>query len=189
MEQSPLDRMLYQKDFKPFAGPKAFTVLKRVREKIGSKPIQMNDILKAVSSLGIIQEDEIILMRKLQDKYCLRCGDCCRKRGEIRLTKYELQKISKTQKTSYKKMKEELRVLPLGDGTFRLRQPCRFIENNSCSVYQVRPASCRGYPVNALSTSISKGLKIDDCPSNIDLLAEVVINRVQKEQTWREASA
>src|SRR4030042_215920 len=141
MEKSPLERLMSRPDFKPFSGTHAFQVLKIAKDKLKFPPAKMDDVLKAVSSLGIILETEVAIMLALQDHYCSKCGDCCRKRGWIRLGKNELQTLAHYQKKSYKKLKEELRAQPLGDGTLRFRQPCRFLIGNLCSVYPARPST------------------------------------------------
>jgi len=185
-EKSPLDRLLERHDFKPFAGPHAFHVLDLSRKKLNIPPVMEEDLLKAVSSLGVILETEVAMIVAMQEALCKRCGDCCRNRSTMRLSKNELQDIADFLHVEYKRLKNQLRAMPMGDGTFIMAQPCRFLRNNLCIVYPARPKTCRGYPANELLTTMRRGDPFEGCLMADELLAEVVVKRVLEEQIWRE---
>jgi Fe-S-cluster containining protein len=185
-EKSPLDRLLARQDFKPFSGPHAFSVLKLSKTMLKMPPVREEDILKAVSSLGIILETEVTMMVALQQALCQRCGNCCRDRGQIRLKKEELKNIGDAFHIEYKRLKDRLKAVPMGDGTFVVSQPCPFLRENFCRIYSVRPGTCRGYPTNDLLTSMVKNQQFNGCPIADPLLAEVVVKRVLEEQMWRD---
>jgi len=185
-EKSPLDRLLGREDFRPFSGPHAFRVLELSKRKLKMPPVREDDVLKAVSSLGVILETEVAMIVALQQTLCTRCGNCCRGRGSIRLRKDELQGIADYMHVEYKRLKDRLRAAPMGDGTFVVSQPCPFLRNNLCGVYPARPGTCRDYPANDLLANMGGGRPFDGCPIADELLAEVVVKRVLEEQMWRE---
>jgi Fe-S-cluster containining protein len=185
-EKSPLDRLLARPDFKPFAGRHAFRILSMAKGKLKIPPIQEGDVLKAVSSLGVMLETEVAMLVALQERLCLRCGDCCTKRGQIKFKKEELQTIADALHIEYKRLKDRIRASPMGDGTFAVAQPCPFQRENICGIYSVRPGTCRGYPANDLLSSMANENPFEDCPIADPLLAEVVVKRVLEEQMWRD---
>jgi Fe-S-cluster containining protein len=184
-EKSPLDRLLARSDFKPFSGRHAFHVLELSKKKLKMPPIQERDLLKAVSSLGIILETEVAMIVALQQTLCQRCGNCCRNRVQIRLKKEELQTISDALHVEYKRLKDRLKAIPMGDGTFVVPQPCPFLRGELCGIYQVRPETCRGYPANDLLSSMVQGKLFNGCPIADSLLSEVAVKRVLEEHIWQ----
>jgi Fe-S-cluster containining protein len=185
-EKSPLDRLLAREDFKPFAGKHAFHILELAKKKLKMPPVEEGDVLKAVSSLGVILETEVAMMLALQQTLCIRCGNCCRGRGSIRFKKEELQIVSDATRIEYKRLKDRLKASPMGDGTFVVAQPCPFLGGNLCRIYAVRPGTCRGYPTNELLASMGQNKTFDDCPIADPMLAELVVKRVLEEQMWKE---
>ena len=173
--------------FKPFSGPDAFRVLAKAKERLNLEKMEMDDILKAVSSLGFLVETEIALIYALQDQICTRCGWCCTENTPLRAPKDELKRIAGYKKSSYKKLKKRIRARPNKDGTMRvMRHPCPFYADG-CSVYQVRPGVCRSYPTNMILSSLSgDGSYPAKCEISDDLLAEIVIKRALEEKMSRE---
>jgi Fe-S-cluster containining protein len=185
-EKSPLDRLLARTDFKPFSGRHAFRVLELSRKKLKIPPVRNDDVLKAVSSLGLILETEVAMIVAMQETLCKRCGNCCRDRVHLRFRKDELKSVADYLHVEYKRLKDQLKATPMGDGTFIISQPCSFLRNNLCTVYPARPETCRGYPVNDLLTTMRRGAQFDGCPIANDLLAEIVVKRVLEEQMERD---
>jgi Fe-S-cluster containining protein len=185
-DKSPLDRLLARPDFRPFSGPHAFRVLGMAKKRLNIPPVREDDILKAVSSLGVVLETEVAMILALQQKICQRCGNCCRSRGSIRVKKEELQTISEALHMEYRKLKERVNATPMGDGTFLMSQPCPFQRGDLCAIYAVRPGTCRGYPSNDMLFYMGRGKNIEDCPISDTLLTEIVVKRVLEEQMWRE---
>ncbi|MCX6655904.1 MAG: YkgJ family cysteine cluster protein [Candidatus Bathyarchaeota archaeon] len=185
-EKSPIDRLLARTDFKPFSGRHAFRVLELSRKKLKIPPVRDDDVLKAVSSLGLILETEAAMIVAIQETLCKKCGNCCRNRVHLRFRKDELQSVADYLRVEYKLLKDQLRATPMGDGTFIIAQPCNFLRNKLCSVYPVRPGTCRDYPSNDLLTTMERGVSFDGCPIANDLLVEIVVKRVMEEQMWRD---
>jgi len=184
--KSPLDQILSRSDFKPFAGPRAFTILKLAKSMLQIPPVEEKDVLKAVSSLSTLLETEVAMIYAMQDFICIKCGDCCRNRGSIRISKQELKNIADYKKKSYKQIKVEIRAVPLGDGTLRVRQRCKFLVGNNCSIYSVRPATCQNYPASEIIKNLANGGGDDPCPIDDQLLAEILVKRVFEERLFKE---
>ncbi|MCX6642175.1 MAG: YkgJ family cysteine cluster protein [Candidatus Bathyarchaeota archaeon] len=184
--KSPLEQIFGHSDFKPFAGPRAFRVLKLAKSMLKIPPVEEEAVLKAVSSLGVLLEMEVAMIFAMQNFFCTRCGDCCRNRGSICVSKQELERISEYKRKGYKKLKEEIRAFPLSNGTFRISHPCKFLIGNECSIYPVRPSVCQSYPASEILKSLAAGGGNDRCPIDDKLLAEIVVKRVFEERLFKD---
>ena len=186
-EPSPLMKLMQTEGFKPFSGPHAFRVLEHAKARLNLEKVEMNDLLKAVSSLGLLLETEMALIYALQDQICTRCGNCCTENRSLKTQKLELKSIAEFKNTSYKKLKKKIKARPLNDGTMRVsRRPCPFYDDG-CSVYKVRPGVCRAYPTNDLLAALGgTGPYPESCEISDDLLAEIVIKRALEEKMFRE---
>jgi len=110
---------------------------------------------------------------------CLKCGNCCREVGP-RIIEPDITRIAKDQnmkKNTY--ISHQLEVDEDGDWVFKNCPPCPYLgEDNYCSIYDVRPRSCKDYP-HTKDRDIHKRLKrlaIDTqyCPAAY-LIAQKVI--------------
>ena len=184
---SPLLRLMQTEGFKPFSGPDAIRVYQKAKQRLNMENMKENDLLMAVSSLGVLLETEIALMYALQDQICTRCGKCCTENRSMKVQKQELKQIAEYRKTSYKKIKKETKALPRRDGTMRIRRnPCPFYDEE-CTIYPLRPGVCRGYPANMLLKAIGgKGTYPNDCEISDDLFVEITIKRALEEKMFRE---
>jgi Fe-S-cluster containining protein len=185
---SPLDQILQYPNFKPFSGKKALEILKKIENKEKKTFTHKGDVLKAISSLGLITEADFITIYKLQQIICRKCGACCSKNIPMKVSKFQLKEIAEKQNTSYKKVKREIRAKPNQDGTFNInRNPCPFLDNKLCKVYNVRPSMCKAYPANEILEFMERGGKYPKmCPIADVLLIEIVNRRVDAENIFRE---
>lgn len=184
--KSPLSIIFDRSDFKPFSGKRAFKILQLTKSNLPIPPFRLEDILKAVSSIGVLSDNEVALLVSLQGQLCIKCGNCCCGRGSMNITKNELNKIASNKNRSYKKMKQELKATPLGNGKFRILQPCKFFTKGICEVYDSRPSTCINFPTNEILNSLVKGNDTTLCPIVDDLLEEIVIKRVIEEKMFRD---
>jgi Fe-S-cluster containining protein len=71
---------------------------------------------------------------------CERCGRCCICINPIVITQREAQMISKKKK---KPVSEFVNGLSIKKEKY---EPCPFLEGKDCSIYNLRPTSCKTYP-------------------------------------------
>ncbi len=187
-QTSPLMRLMQTDGFKPFSGPDAIRVYRKAKERLNMENMKEDDLLNAVSSLGVLLETEIALMYAFQDQICTRCGKCCAENKSLKIQKPELKQIAGYRKTSYKQIKKQTHARPNRDGSMRIsRHPCAFYEDDQCAIYPIRPAECRGYPANAIMKAIGgKGVFPEDCEISDELLVEIAIKRALEEKMNRE---
>lgn len=80
---------------------------------------------------------------------CKKCGECCKWKGEVKLTPTDIQRISNYLSmeddnflNSYTKNKGNKVVLIDKPGT----TTCTFLKDNLCSIWNVKPKQCEDYP-------------------------------------------
>ena len=77
---------------------------------------------------------------------CLNCANCCKTVGPL-LTSTDIRRLSKHQKMSESDFVDAYLRLDEDDDFVFKTMPCPFLlEDNSCSVYTIRPRACRGFP-------------------------------------------
>ncbi len=116
---------LYKKAFKKYLG--------RI-EKL--KPKELDDVAEKINA-EVWQEID-----------CLTCANCC-KRMTPTFTHKDIRRISKHLDMRPKDFKERwLRYEKKDKDWVNINQPCQFLDlsTNMCSVYEVRPADCAGFP-------------------------------------------
>jgi Fe-S-cluster containining protein len=75
---------------------------------------------------------------------CTKCANCC-KTLEVAITKQECKRIADHLGTGHRAFMEK--YITAIDGGFVMKsKPCPFLVDDKCSVYAVRPQSCRDYP-------------------------------------------
>lgn len=91
----------------------------------------------------------------LASSYCRRCGECCSSNplnlGDpgIMVFEKELKLIAKHSTYSYKRLKKLSGKYenPERDDVRHLPFPCIFYEQGKCTIYDIRPFTCKIYPV------------------------------------------
>jgi len=82
-----------------------------------------------------------------KDVDCLTCANCCKTMSPT-FTKADIKRISKHfDQTPEAFTKQWLRKDRIGD-ILNKTEPCQFLnlEDNKCSIYEIRPADCSGFP-------------------------------------------
>jgi uncharacterized protein len=82
-----------------------------------------------------------------QEVDCLTCANCCKVMTPTFTTK-DIRRISKYLNMRPKDFKERWLKLDKAGDWVNIKQPCQFLDltTNMCSVYEVRPDSCAGFP-------------------------------------------
>ena len=82
-----------------------------------------------------------------QETDCLSCANCCKTMSPT-FTKEDIARISAhINMTPVEFKKKYLYLDDIGDW-MNVQQPCQFLDlkTNMCSIYEVRPADCAGFP-------------------------------------------
>jgi len=77
---------------------------------------------------------------------CLKCANCCTTTGPL-LTNKDIERLAKYERMRPAAFTEAyLRLDEDGDYVFQ-NMPCRYLnDDNTCSIYDIRPKACREYP-------------------------------------------
>jgi Fe-S-cluster containining protein len=109
---------------------------------------------------------------------CLSCANCCKTMSPT-FSKTDIKRISKHfNQTPEAFTKQWLRKDRIGDYLNKV-EPCQFLnlEDNKCSIYEIRPADCSGFP--HLSKKSMKGYmhvhkqNIEYCPATYRLVEKM----------------
>ena len=90
------------------------------------------------------------IVHQLNQKYsthidCTSCANCCFVL-KTRVTKKDINKLARSQNITENEFRQEY-IETSQEGDMKLKElPCRFLENNKCTVYSHRPYDCRSYP-------------------------------------------
>lgn len=79
---------------------------------------------------------------------CLTCANCCKKMTPT-FTPKDIKRIAAHLAMTPKAFKEKwLKQEPNDKDWVNKKEPCQFLnlEDNKCSIYEVRPADCAGFP-------------------------------------------
>jgi Fe-S-cluster containining protein len=82
-----------------------------------------------------------------QDIDCLTCANCCKTMTPT-FTKADIKRISGFLKMTSKEFYDKWLEKDTDNGDIvNKKQPCQFLnKDNKCSIYEVRPADCSGFP-------------------------------------------
>ena len=90
--------------------------------------------------------------------HCDKCGGCCRTFEKFKVTKRELKQIAKHLDVTWQNLIKQLSTRLIGDHCY-IHQPCTFLTGNTCSIYDVRPWNCRGFPLYPIAENNALLLK------------------------------
>lgn len=113
---------------------------------------------------------------------CLECGNCCRELGP-KLNRRDIEKISKFLGIKAGSFIKQYLIKDEDDDIIFNQLPCPFLEeDNSCSIYEVRPRACREYPhTNDKNMHSMIGITIKNhsvCPA-VPEIVELVKNEIK----------
>ncbi len=83
---------------------------------------------------------------------CLRCGDCCRWHGYVRISQEEADKIAIRLGMDVLEFIDKMTIVTADRRSLSLNEnpdgTCIFFSDNppQCKIYEVRPAQCRNFP-------------------------------------------
>jgi Fe-S-cluster containining protein len=78
---------------------------------------------------------------------CLTCGNCCKIMTPT-FKKDDIERISKHLRLTAKEFKAKWLYKDKEGDWLNVKRPCQFLDltDNKCSIYEVRPADCAGFP-------------------------------------------
>jgi hypothetical protein len=101
------------------------------------------------SDLSVAKIDSIVhdLYREVSAQIdCTQCANCCKAVQPI-LTAADIKRLARHVGFTTKEFGSRfLRENDEGEGFVFTAQPCPFLEDNRCAVYENRPRDCRSYP-------------------------------------------
>ena len=133
-----------------------------------------------------LDEKAITLNKEAFSKVdCLQCANCC-KTMHPTWKKAEVKRVAGHFGMSYQEYFDKYLVLEDGDIMNR-KAPCQHLEkDNTCRIYDIRPADCKGYPHTQ-----NKGFKLyisgthiqnmDYCPITV-YVVEGIFNKVMEDK-------
>jgi uncharacterized protein len=121
----------------------------------------------------IATQEVVDRFRKIFD--CRRCGACCTVFEGVKLKKEDLERLPVPQN-------ERLDVFELYDGTYYMKEPCRFYDSKGrgCSIYNARPETCRNFPLHnerCEDGRVRLGVA-EICPAALEAMAEVEVEEM-----------
>lgn len=194
MRKSRIDIIFESEGFRPFDAPEALVVIGMIEKHVKVPPVTAEQIIRAVQSLSALNLMEVTELSRIQDKFCKRCGNCCRESHPIDFRKEVLRAVAKSLGTSYKKLKKKLRAYPRGEQSIIEvpGKPCPFLKGrNICTIYHLRPFVCRLYPLGKTMSNIFAGQVVQlmppsKCPAIYDILTALAILRIMEERIVHE---
>lgn len=98
------------------------------------------------------------------------CSLCCKSAGWVNISLFDLQRMSDNLNiTKHTIVKHHCDVKPwvisrkLHSFGIKMRQPCPFLSEGKCSIYEARPDACRIFPYN----HIMRDIKEWECATNV----------------------
>lgn len=102
--------------------------------------------MKSASFEDAIKELRSIHYEVFQSTDCLSCANCCKTTPAL-ITHQDIKRISKYLQMPSSEFKKLYVITDLDGEMMMQRLPCTFLDqDNKCTIYDVRPESCRRYP-------------------------------------------
>jgi len=164
--------------------------LQHFRRSAARKKGKLMAFLKKLDD--IVPEDLPVLVQKAEQKVwsqvnCTECANCCKTMTPT----FNPEDIKRISKHLGMKPKEFVaQYLYQEEDTkdwMNKAQPCSFLKNNRCSIYEVRPLDCAEFPhfdkkpFDAYNDTFSNNL--DKCPATLALV-DHLMKKVEKDYEW-----
>lgn len=153
--------------------PKLVKFLKKLDKIV---PEGLDDVVKEV-------DEEV-----WKDIDCLKCANCCKTMTPT-YNKEDIKRISQHLRMTPKDFKKKWLYQDEKNKDWMNRStPCQFLgDDNMCSIYEVRPEDCSGFPHHTKEdfdlyndTFIQN---VDRCPATYELVSKLR-KRIEKEYEW-----
>ncbi len=132
----------------------------------------------------LVKEADAEVWKKID---CTECANCCKTMTPT-FTPKDLKRISAHLEMTPKEFKDKwlLKEEDSGDWVNKT-QPCQFLADNMCSIYEVRPADCAEFPhhnkkpFDLYNDTFTNNLV--HCPATLELV-DSLKKRIEKDYVW-----
>ncbi len=164
--------------------------LKKFREKAAKKKKSLKAFLTKLDDIvpqdmpKLVAETDASVWRDID---CMKCANCCKTMTPT-FTPKDIKRISAHLDMTAQAFKDKWLVKEEDTGDWvNKKQPCQFLKNNMCSIYEVRPSDCAEFPHHNKKpfddyndTFINN---LVHCPATLTLV-ERLKKRVEDEYEW-----
>lgn len=158
-----------------------------------SAALKQKPLAKFLTKLDkIVPEDMPDLVAKVdatvwRDVNCMECANCCKTMTPT-FTKKDIKRIAAHLAMQPKEFIDKWLIKEVDTGDMvNKTQPCQFLVDNKCSIYEVRPADCAEFPHHDkkpfdLYNDTFKN-NLPHCPATLTLVDRLK-KAVEKEYEW-----
>jgi Fe-S-cluster containining protein len=164
--------------------------LKKFREKAAKKKRSLTAFLTKLDDIVPVEMPELVAKTDAsvwRDIDCMTCANCCKTMTPT-FTPTDIKRISAHLGMATREFKDKwlLKEEDTGDWVNK-KQPCQFLKNNMCSIYEVRPRDCAEFPhhnkkpFDLYNDTFTNNLV--HCPATLTLV-ERLKKQVEDEYEW-----
>jgi Fe-S-cluster containining protein len=164
--------------------------LEKFRRKAARKRKDLETFLQKMDQTVPEELSEIVTEEDAEvwtEVDCTECANCCKTMTPV-FTKEDIKRISTHLRMSPKAFYEKWLLKEEDSGSIVNKvQPCQFLVENKCSIYEVRPADCAEFPHHYKrpfdlynDTFIQN---VHRCPATF-LLIERLKKRIERDYHW-----
>ncbi|RYY30354.1 MAG: YkgJ family cysteine cluster protein [Chitinophagaceae bacterium] len=158
-------------------------VAARNRGKLAGFLKKLDDIVPEDMPRLVKEEDQ----EMWQEVNCMECANCCKTMTPT-FRKSDIVRIAAHLQMTPRQFSEKwlLKEEDTGDWVNKL-QPCQFLIDNKCSIYEVRPKDCAEFPhhnkrpFDLYNDTFTNNL--DKCPATF-ILVQRLKKRIEKDYEW-----
>jgi len=127
---------------------------------------------------GINQLTKIVEPGVWEEIDCLSCANCCKKMTPT-FTEKDLKRISAHFNQTPEAFKKQWLKKDRSGDLVNKTQPCQFLnlKDNKCSIYEIRPVDCSGFPHLSKRTWSDYGYvhrqNLDYCPATFKMVEKI----------------
>ena len=165
--------------------------LPRFRKRVQQKKRKLLFFLKKFDDLTVpnlpkmVKETEKEVWEKVN---CMECANCCKTMTPT-YKRADISRISAHLGMKPKEFKEKWLYKEKKSGDWMNKsQPCQFLVKNMCSIYEVRPSDCAGFPhhhhteFDRYTDTYVQNLK--SCPATF-MLVERLQEKIEEDYIWK----
>ena len=135
----------------------------------GIAPDELKRIVTVVDLIGVESHG---LMKRLAAA-CTACGWCCSQTKAIHIPGVEVDRLSR----ELKKKKDEIFTFDGREWWIKKAEPCQWWNprNGRCAIYNIRPRTCRAWPLAENQDGIHTLVAAPDCHYSVGVLVYKVL--------------